>query len=126
MNNSYALFFRCCNTCNELIGAYQAKQWNVGSILRNSTQCQRDRAVTFNAVNPGEGCNVWGSMKVNKVAGNFHIAHGDSIVRDGKHIHHFNPALAPTFNVSHTIHSLSFGEPYLHAPASPLDNSKIN
>ena len=47
-------------------------------------------------------------MKVNKVAGNFHIAHGDSIVRDGRHIHMFNPADAPNFNISHTIHRISF------------------
>jgi hypothetical protein len=65
---------------------------------------------------------VTGHMLVNKVAGNFHIAQGESIVRDGRHIHQFNPALAPKFNVSHTIHSLSFGEPYPSMPANPLDS----
>ena len=62
--------------------------------------------------------------QVNKVAGNFHIAHGESIVRDGKHIHQFNPLLAPKFNVSHTIHSISFGDPYPSMPANPLDNGR--
>eukprot|EP01039_Chlorochromonas_danica_P010492 gene10491-11622_t len=113
--------FKCCNTCNELIAAYQAKQWNVNTIIRNSTQCQRDRAQTFNGAQEGEGCNIWGTMRVNKVAGNFHIAHGESIVRDGRHVHHFNPALAPKFNISHTIHYLSFGEPYPNMPVNPLD-----
>jgi hypothetical protein len=61
---------------------------------------------------------------VNKVAGNFHIAHGESIVRDGKHIHQFNPLLAPKFNVSHTIHSISFGDPYPSMPANPLDKGR--
>lgn len=110
----------CCNTCNELIAAYQEKQWNVAPILKNSTQCLHDRAVTASNVMDGEGCRVWGSMKVNKVAGNFHIAHGESLVRDGRHIHHFNPATAPKFNVSHTIHSLSFGDPY-PAMVNPMD-----
>jgi len=29
----------------------------------------------------GEGCNLNGFMSVNKVAGNFHIAFGDSVVK---------------------------------------------
>lgn len=113
---------RCCNSCDDLIRAYQTKQWSVAEVLRNSTQCRRERANQFLNVQPGEGCNVAGHMLVNKVTGNFHIAHGDSIVRDGHHIHQFNPATAHTFNVSHTIHSISFGEPYPDMPVSPLDN----
>ena len=64
-------------------------------------------------------------MKVNKVAGNFHVAHGDSIVRDGRHIHMFNPADAPSYNISHTIHRVSFGSPYPFMPRDPLDGGKI-
>ena len=113
---------RCCNTCDDLIKAYQAKQWSIDTILRNSTQCLRDRAEISAIVHPEEGCTISGNMKVNKVAGNFHIAHGESIVRDGRHIHQFNPFLAPKFNVSHTIHSISFGDPYPSMPKNPLDN----
>ena len=115
---------RCCNTCNELIQAYQQKQWSINEILRNSTQCIHDRAKHFSNLNPDEGCTVSGRMLVNKVAGNFHIAQGESIVRDGRHIHQFNPTLAPKFNVSHTIHSLSFGDPYPSMPGNPLDKGK--
>lgn len=61
-------------------------------------------------------------MNVNKVAGNFHIAHGESVVRDGRHIHQFVPAEAHTFNISHTLHSISFGDPYPNMPPNPLDN----
>ena len=116
---------RCCNTCNQLIQAYQAKQWSVSEILRNSTQCIHDRAKHFANLGADEGCTVSGKMQVNKVAGNFHIAHGESIVRDGRHIHQFNPALAPKFNVSHTIHSISFGDPYPSMPSNPLDKGKL-
>lgn len=116
---------RCCNTCNELIQAYQRKQWSVNDILRNSTQCIHDRAKHFANLGPDEGCMVSGHMLVNKVAGNFHIAQGESIVRDGRHIHQFNPALAPKFNVSHTIHELSFGEPYPSMPINPLDGGEM-
>jgi hypothetical protein len=60
-------------------------------------------------------------MNVNKVAGNFHIAHGESIIRDGRHIHQFIPAEAHTFNISHSLHSISFGDPYPNMPINPLD-----
>lgn len=116
---------RCCNTCNDLIQAYQRKQWSVTDILRNATQCIHDRAKHFANLGADEGCTVSGKMLVNKVAGNFHIAHGESIVRDGRHIHQFNPALAPKFNVSHTIHSISFGDPYPSMPANPLDKGIV-
>jgi hypothetical protein len=73
-------------------------------VIKNSTQCEHDILNPFASVKTGEGCLVTGSMQVNKVAGNFHIAHGDSIVRDGRHIHQFVPAEAPHYNISHTIH----------------------
>jgi len=59
-----------------------------------------------------EGCNLAGWLEVNKVGGNFHIALGESTVRDGRFIHQFNPTDAPKFNVSHYIHDLKFGHAY--------------
>jgi len=47
-----------------------------------------------------------------QVAGNFHVALGESVVRDGRFIHQFQPDEAPGFNTSHVVHSLSFGDPY--------------
>lgn len=115
----------CCNTCKDLKRAYEEKGWAISEIIRNSTQCLEDPTNAFSIYKRGEGCRVSGKMNVNKVAGNFHIAHGESIVRDGRHIHQFLPAEAPGFNVSHTIHSLSFGEPYPKMPSNPLDNSML-
>ena len=43
-----------------------------------------------------------------QVSGNFHIALGESVVRDGRHIHSFKPEDAPKFNISHSVHSLEF------------------
>lgn len=114
----------CCNSCDDLIRAYQKKSWSIDSILRNSTQCLRDRATQFVDVNHDEGCTISGTMKVNKVAGNFHIAHGESIVRDGRHIHQFNPLSAPKYNISHTINSISFGDEYPSMPPHALDKIK--
>jgi hypothetical protein len=114
--------FICCNTCNDLREAYKYKGWNDHFIVRNSTQCMRDSTNPFSHVGLNEGCRVRGSLLVNKVAGNVHMALGTSVVRDGAHIHQFLPAEAPGFNVSHTIHSITFGEIYHGMPLNPLDN----
>lgn len=60
-------------------------------------------------------------MLVNKVAGNFHVALGESVVRDGRFIHQFQPQDAPGFNTSHVVHHLSFGEPYPGMRKNPMD-----
>lgn len=101
--------------------AYDAKGWSHSEILSHSEQCIRDNVNPFADAVKGEGCRINGYMTVNKVAGNFHIAHGESIVRDGRHIHQFVPAEAHTFNISHTIHSISFGQPYPNMLPNPLD-----
>lgn len=61
-------------------------------------------------------------MLVNKVAGNFHIAMGETHTRGSGHIHQFNPFTMNRFNASHTLHALSFGLPY-PGQKNPLDGS---
>ena len=117
---------RCCNNCTALRDAYEYKGWSFTDSLKESEQCIRDVAFPFANVDKDEGCRINGYMNVNKVAGNFHIAHGESIVRDGRHIHQFVPAEAHTFNISHTLHSISFGAPYPNMPPNPLDNGTNN
>ena len=114
---------RCCNSCDDLKAAYTAKGWGFNNVLKTSEQCLRDKTNPFAAVRNGEGCRVYGSMVVNRVAGNFHIAHGESVVRDGRHIHQFIPAEAPQFNISHTVNSITFGEEYPGMPPGLMDNT---
>ena len=57
-----------------------------------------------------EGCRFGGTLHIQKVSGNFHIALGASHVINGKHIHQFVLSDIPRFNCSHTIHELSFGQ----------------
>ncbi|KAG5463335.1 MAG: endoplasmic reticulum vesicle transporter-domain-containing protein [Olpidium bornovanus] len=68
----------------------------------------------------GEGCNVHGRLELNRVAGNFHIAPGSSFSQGGIHVHDFLPYLSTTFDFSHTIHHLSFGDRFEGA-AAPLN-----
>jgi hypothetical protein len=102
---------QCCQTCDEVIMAYQQKRWKTDLLKFTSEQCireGRDKAEPKKMVQ-GQGCNLVGFMTVNRVSGNFHIAMGEGVERDGRHIHTFMPEDAPHFNASHVIHHMSFG-----------------
>ena len=70
-----------------------------------------------------EGCNLFGFLEVNKVAGNFHVAPGKAFQSaQGQLVHEFKPFDTHTYNVSHQIHSLSFGVHYPNR-VNPLDGA---
>jgi len=102
---------QCCQTCDEVIQAYTKKKWKTEMLKFTSEQCIREGRDHQEAkkLTQNQGCQLYGYMMLNRVAGNFHIAMGEGIERDGRHIHTFNPEDAPNFNVSHIIHELSFG-----------------
>eukprot|EP00483_Globobulimina_turgida_P013059 UN13083 len=68
-----------------------------------------------------EGCNLSGTMLVNKVSGNLHVAMGESSIKQDQHIHIFDYRNSHNFNISHTIHKLSFGASYPGKPRDALD-----
>jgi endoplasmic reticulum-Golgi intermediate compartment protein 3 len=111
---------QCCNTCDELIEAYKSKRWRTDLVTQSAEQCIREGRdkIEPKKMRRGEGCHLEGYFSVNRVGGNFHIAMGEGIERDGRHIHTFNPEDTHNFNASHTIHHLSFG------PAPEGINSK--
>jgi len=111
----------CCNTCEQVVARYSVKGWSTKEIRRSAEQCKREMTNPLASAQPGEGCRLSGFILVNKVAGNFHVALGESVVRDGRFIHQFQPQDAPGFNASHVVHSLSFGEPYPGMRADPMD-----
>ena len=51
------------------------------------------------------------------------MAAGEGVMRDGRHIHLYNMDDAEKFNSSHTIHRLSFGDPYPGMRPNPLDGT---
>lgn len=111
---------KCCNTCEEVKAAYRRKGWtpDTGAIQQCASEAltaemlaQRDSS---------EGCNLAGFVTVNRVAGNFHIAPGRS-TQIGSYVHTHNvDFLARNINVTHTIHTLSFGDAY-PGVVNPLD-----
>ena len=100
----------CCNTCDEVRSAYETKGWDVSSVESTAEQCLREAKNPAAAAKKGEGCNIEGSLTVNKVAGNIHVALGKSRSVNGRLIHQFSPRQLEHFDTSHTIHTLSFGE----------------
>nr|XP_043619272.1 endoplasmic reticulum-Golgi intermediate compartment protein 3-like [Erigeron canadensis] len=107
----------CCNSCEEVREAYRRKGWG----LTNPDlidQCKREGFAQRIKDEEGEGCNIYGSLEVNKVAGNFHFV---------KSFHHASiniPDLLAfqedSYNISHKINKLSFGEHY-PGIVNPLD-----
>lgn len=123
---------QCCNTCDDLIEAYKKKRWRTDLVTQTSEQCIREGRdkIEPKKLRRGEGCNLQGYFMVNRVGGNFHMAMGEGIERDGRHIHTFNPDDTHNFNASHIIHHLSFGpdveDQRFNAELTPLnDVSKI-
>ncbi|GLJ52131.1 hypothetical protein SUGI_1109040 [Cryptomeria japonica] len=109
----------CCNSCEEVRDAYRVKGWG----LTNPDlidQCKREGFLNKIKEEAGEGCNIYGSLEVNKVAGNFHFAPGRSFQYSGMHVHDLMSFQTENINVSHTIHKLTFGA---HFPGvvNPLD-----
>jgi len=104
---------QCCQTCDEVVEAYKKKRWKSDLLKYTSEQCVREgrNKVEPKKMTRGQGCNLAGYMMLNRVSGNFHIAMGEGVERDGRHIHSFLPEDAPNFNASHIIHQLSFGPP---------------
>jgi hypothetical protein len=83
-------------------------------------QCKREGFLEKIKEEDGEGCNVYGTLEANKVAGNFHFAPGKSFQQANMHVHDLMTFGKESFNVSHKITEISFG---VHFPGvvNPLD-----
>lgn len=100
----------CCNTCAELRQAYALKRWSFEP-AKNLEQCAREHYSEEVAAQRKEGCRIAGTLRINKVAGQFHIAPGRSFNFGAMHVHdtqEFDQDQHP-HDFSHTIHHLGFG-----------------
>ncbi|CAL0318306.1 unnamed protein product [Lupinus luteus] len=113
---------QCCNSCEEVRDAYKKKGWG----LTNSDlidQCKREGYVQKVKDEEGEGCNIHGSLELSKVAGNFHFATGKSFLHSAIFLADLLALQDNHFNISHTVHKLSFGDHY-PGLVNPLDGVK--
>lgn len=63
-------------------------------------QCKREGFLQKIKEEEGEGCNIYGFLEVNKVAGNFHFAPGKSFQQSNVHVHDILAFQKDSFNVS--------------------------
>ncbi|XP_060784166.1 endoplasmic reticulum-Golgi intermediate compartment protein 2 [Neoarius graeffei] len=74
-------------------------------------------------VQPLDACRIHGHLYVNKVAGNFHITVGKAIPHPRGHAHLAALVSHETYNFSHRIDHLSFGE-VIPGILNPLDGTE--
>lgn len=102
----------CCNTCDEVREAYAQASWAFGR-GENVEQCEREHYAEKLDEQRHEGCRIEGSLRVNKVVGNFHIAPGRSFSNGNMHVHdlknYWDTPVAGGHSFSHTVHALRFG-----------------
>ncbi|KAL0325008.1 UNVERIFIED_CONTAM: Endoplasmic reticulum-Golgi intermediate compartment protein 3, partial [Sesamum radiatum] len=82
--------------------------------------CKREGFLQKIKDEEGEGCNIYGFLDVNKVAGNFHFAPGKSFQQSNVHVHDLLAFHKDSFNISHRINRLAFGD-YFPGAVNPLD-----
>ncbi|KAM1180516.1 hypothetical protein ACFX13_019919 [Malus domestica] len=109
----------CCNSCEDVREAYRKKGWAISN-PDLIDQCKREGFLQRIKDEEGEGCNIYGFLEVNKVAGNFHFAPGKSFQQSNVHVHDLLAFQKDSFNISHTINRLSFGD-YFPGVVNPLD-----
>ncbi|GBN65040.1 Endoplasmic reticulum-Golgi intermediate compartment protein 3 [Araneus ventricosus] len=111
----------CCNTCEDVQNAYRMRGWAVPD-SNNFVQCVREGwSKKLESVDK-EGCQIFGYLDVNRVAGNFHIAPGKTFTQHHVHVHDLQPFAASQFNLTHKIRHLSFGHS-IPGKTNPLDGT---
>ncbi|KAF1396000.1 Endoplasmic reticulum-Golgi intermediate compartment protein 3, partial [Spheniscus magellanicus] len=114
---------RCCNTCDDVGEAYRRRGW----ALKNPDtieQCKREGFSQKMQEQKNEGCQVYGFLEVNKVAGNFHFAPGKSFQQSHVHVHDLQSFGLDNINMTHYIKHLSFGRDY-PGIVNPLDGTDV-
>ncbi|KAL5121270.1 ER-derived vesicles protein erv46 [Pleosporales sp. CAS-2024a] len=113
----------CCMTCDEVRDAYASISWSFGR-GEGVEQCEREHYAEHLDEQRQEGCRLEGSIRVNKVIGNFHIAPGKSFSMSNLHVHDlenfFKDEYAHTF--THKIHHLRFGPQLSDAVIADMQN----
>lgn len=109
----------CCNTCEDVRESYRKKGWALTN-PDEIDQCKREGFLEKIKAEDGEGCNMYGFLEVNKVAGNFHFAPGKSFQQSNVHVHDLLTFQKDSYNISHKINRLTYGE-YFPGVVNPLD-----
>ena len=107
----------CCDTCEDVRRAYERLGWRFRT--QDIAQCLRDAYLETQEDQNAEdgGCQLYGHMMLQRASGHFHIA-PHKVVHQGAMqagLLSLRDLLSFTFdqfNITHTINSLTFGEPF--------------
>jgi hypothetical protein len=117
---------QCCSTCQDVKDAYTRVGWHMKP--QGIVQCISEAFQTNikDQFADDGGCQVFGSLELNKGSGHFHVAPHKKIHEGGgmaSGLFNLMDLISFTFdqfNITHTINSLSFGENF-PGITSPLD-----
>lgn len=102
--------------------AYRERRWALEN-LENISQCQEEKFSEKLKTAFTQGCQIYGSLIVNRVSGSFHIAPGKSFSVSHVHVHDVQPFSSSEFNTTHTIRHLSFGTSIDSRTHNPLKDT---
>jgi len=106
--------------------AYASISWSFGR-GEGVEQCEREHYAEHLDAQRKEGCRLEGSVRVNKVIGNFHFAPGKSFSNGNLHVHDLENYFkdeAHTF--THQIHHLRFGPQLSEAVIADMQQKHAN
>ena len=118
----------CCYTCDQVRDSYVKKGWSFVN-PDGVKQCVDEHWAEKVKEQSSEGCNVAGTVAVNKVIGNFHISAGRSYQANQHHIHDLVPYLKNEnhHDFGHILHKFQFHAGYESGETKQLkDLLKIN
>lgn len=100
-------------------------RWAFPSNPENISQCKDEH---FNEKLQSaftQGCQIYGSLVINRVSGSFHIAPGKSFTINHVHVHDVQPFSSGAFNTTHKIRHLSFGQSIDSDTHNPLKDTLV-
>lgn len=103
--------------------AYRERRWAFPDNPENITQCKDEKFSEKLKDAFNQGCQIYGSLIVNRVSGSFHIAPGKSFSINHVHVHDVQPFSSGSFNTTHRIRHLSFGTSIDSVRHNPLKDT---
>eukprot|EP00892_Ulva_mutabilis_P010957 jgi/Ulvmu1/8233/UM041_0043.1 len=115
----------CCNSCADVREAYQTKGWVMPS-YDTIEQCKREGFQDSLLRVKHEGCQLRGTVQVAKVAGRIQFAAGKTYEHAGQLVHDLQALKDQTFDVSHSITSMTFGDGTYPGQINPLSGASFD
>ncbi|CAM42729.2 conserved hypothetical protein [Leishmania braziliensis MHOM/BR/75/M2904] len=112
----------CCHTCEDVRQAYAQKGWRLNVDDISVEQCAEDRIKMATAAFGKEGCNLYATFAASRATGSLQFIPGRMYQMLGRRMHDLMGSAARKLDLSHTVHTLEFGERF-PGQQNPLDGT---